>query len=76
MVKPQAPQDVMDAWPAPNFTDPETRSHSAFLGITLTFTLITLIIVSLRTYVRFFKLKAPGWDDYFIFVSTVLYRVA
>jgi hypothetical protein len=71
MVKPQPPQDIKDQWPQPNFVDPEIRSHATFLGITLSLTLLTLIIVGLRTYVRFFALRAPGWDDYFIFVATV-----
>lgn len=71
MVKPIPPQNVTDTWPAQNIIDPETRSPEVLLGTTLTLTILTLAIVAARTYVRFFSLRAPGWDDYFIFVATV-----
>jgi hypothetical protein len=71
MVKPIPPQEIKDKWPPPNFVDPERRSPALLLGITLTMTLLTIIVVGLRTYVRFIALRAPGWDDYAIFVSTV-----
>ncbi|KAF2665481.1 hypothetical protein BT63DRAFT_66879 [Microthyrium microscopicum] len=71
MVKPQPPQDVLDSWPTQNLVNPEYHSHTAFLGITLAMTILTMIVISLRTYVRFFMLRAPGWDDYFIFIAAI-----
>lgn len=71
MVKPLPPPEVTEKWPPLNYINPETRPWELLLGITIFMMGLTIIIVLLRTYVRFILLHAPGWDDYFIWIATV-----
>ncbi|KAI9681265.1 MAG: hypothetical protein M1817_002547 [Caeruleum heppii] len=52
---------------------PEINALSEYpkiLAICISLTAIMLLIVSLRMYVRWVMVKAPGWDDYAIIAST------
>jgi hypothetical protein len=71
MVKPIPPQSIRDTWPAPNFRDPEIRSHVLFHGVTIALTLAMLAVMSLRFYTRYILLGTRGWDDLFILVASV-----
>jgi hypothetical protein len=71
MVKPAPPDDVRETWPAPNFDNPKTRDHASYIGITVSLTSLTFVVVACRTYVRFYMLRTPGWDDLFIFFAAV-----
>jgi hypothetical protein len=71
MVKSVPPQSIRDSWPAPNFVDPEIRSHALFYGATIFLTVVMLIVISLRAYTRFVVLGTIGWDDFFIVIAAV-----
>jgi hypothetical protein len=71
MVKPIPPLNVSDSWPAVNYVNPEIRSHGALLAITVVFTTVMVLIISMRLYVRLFVLRTPGWDDLFILIAAV-----
>ena len=66
MVKPIPPKNISDAWPAPNYVNPEIRSHGALLAATITLTTLMMSIVSMRLYVRLIILHTLSWDDFFI----------
>jgi len=71
MVKPIPPLNVSDTWPKANYVNPEIRSHGTLLAITIVFTTVMVLIISMRLYVRLFMLRTPGWDDFFILIAAV-----
>jgi hypothetical protein len=71
MVKNIPPQSVLDTWPAPNFVDPEIRSHAMFHGVTILLTVLMFVVVSVRAYTRVVILGMIGWDDFFILLAAV-----
>ncbi|PSN65235.1 hypothetical protein BS50DRAFT_460965, partial [Corynespora cassiicola Philippines] len=55
-------------WPAPNFTNPETRGWAAPICLIVLFA-ITLLIFGARIWSRFFITRTPGVDDWLIIAS-------
>ncbi|KAH8200488.1 hypothetical protein TruAng_005381 [Truncatella angustata] len=53
---------------AVNLNDPEPLANrkETILGCVITFLIVSWICVSLRLYVRFKIVRAPGWDDLFV----------
>lgn len=45
-----------------------SRSKAVFVGVTLTFTLATILVVA-RLVSRFHIVKCRGWDDYLIILA-------
>ena len=56
------PISVFLSWPAPNYTDPETRGQ-ALLIVNVIFATLVVIAVVGRFYSRLFIKYAYGWDD-------------
>ncbi|EFQ98136.1 hypothetical protein MGYG_01172 [Nannizzia gypsea CBS 118893] len=57
------PPEVIRTWPKPNRINPEFQGPElAILGVT--FTTLSVIIVSLRMFVRLHLRKAASWDDW------------
>jgi len=71
MVKPVPPDEVRENWPKANFDNPETRDHASYIGMTVTLTFLMLVVVSWRAYVRFYMLRTPGRDHFFVFLAAV-----
>lgn len=63
------PPDVVSSWPAPNYTDPETRGN-ALLICNVIFQTLATIAVAGRLYSRFVK-KWFGIDDAMIILAYV-----
>lgn len=64
------PQDIIDSWPEPNFTDPETRKTELTAGI-ITVTVASVIVLLLRLYSRVIVMRSTGLDDIFILIAEV-----
>ncbi|WQF83981.1 hypothetical protein CDEST_08995 [Colletotrichum destructivum] len=56
---------------ADNLSDPEPalNSRPAVLGMVISFLILAWMCGSFRLYVRYFVLRCPGWDDYFVMLS-------
>ncbi|KAK2049735.1 hypothetical protein LZ31DRAFT_286401 [Colletotrichum somersetense] len=56
---------------ADNLSDPEPtlNKQPAVLGMVLSFMALAWICGVYRLYVRYFILRCPGWDDYFVVLS-------
>jgi hypothetical protein len=65
-----APPEVRATWPKPNFVNPETQGAASVVALSL-LAVLSMSIVGLRLYTRFFMLRSPGADDYAIIVATV-----
>jgi len=54
-----------------NLSDPEPtlNRQAAVLGMVLSFMTVAWICGVYRLYVRYFILRCPGWDDYFVILS-------
>jgi hypothetical protein len=47
-----------------------TDRHAEFLGLWITFAILTTVIVALRFYVRIAIVRHTGWDDYTMVLAT------
>ncbi|EEQ27909.1 conserved hypothetical protein [Microsporum canis CBS 113480] len=57
------PPEVIRSWPKPNYINPEYAGPElAIIGVT--FATLSVIIVSLRMFVRLHMRKAASWDDW------------
>ncbi|GBF60139.1 hypothetical protein TMEN_2543 [Trichophyton mentagrophytes] len=57
------PPEVIKSWPKPNYVNPEYAGPElAIIGVT--FTTLSVIVMSLRMYVRLHLRKAASWDDW------------
>ncbi|RAL06194.1 uncharacterized protein BO80DRAFT_370731, partial [Aspergillus ibericus CBS 121593] len=56
------PLSVIESWPAPNTTDPESHSHAASI-LAAIFGGIAVVTVSLRLWARCVIQRQGGWDD-------------
>jgi len=63
------PIGVVVQWPTPNYENPVTR-HGA-LSITVILTLLTVLIVGIRIYVRGIMQGAMGLDDWIVLAAMV-----
>lgn len=64
------PASVEASWPTPNYVNPETRGP-LLLRVESTLLVLSVIVVSLRAYVRGRMIRNFGWDDWFIFMAMV-----
>lgn len=62
------PEEVRQSWPEPNLVDPPTRGN-LLLIISLCFTIVTILVVSGRFYVRLGILRTLYVDDFFIAIA-------
>ncbi|KAF1988795.1 hypothetical protein K402DRAFT_419144 [Aulographum hederae CBS 113979] len=62
------PSEVLEAWPAPNYVDPETRGPALYV-VTGLFSAFVLLAISLRLYARLVIRRWFGADDVFILLS-------
>jgi len=67
------PPDVVASWPAPNYTNPETRGP-ALIIVDLLAVSISTICLGLRLYVRARIVRSVGWDDW-LMVGAALFGV-
>ncbi|KAG7288134.1 hypothetical protein NEMBOFW57_007657 [Staphylotrichum longicolle] len=59
----QPPPDVVASWPAPNYTNPETRGPALVIVELLAMSISTLCL-GLRFYVRAYIMRSVDWDDW------------
>ena len=71
----QPPADVVASWPAPNYTNPETRGP-ALIVVELITVFISTVCIALRLYVKARILHSVGWDDWLIVGAAVRICVA
>jgi len=64
------PPEVVASWPAPNFTNPETRGP-ALIVVELLALCIGTILLSLRMYVRVRIMRSVDWDDWLMVAGAV-----
>ncbi len=64
------PPDLVASWPAPNYTNPETRGP-ALIIVELLAVSISTICLGLRLYVRVRIVRSVGWDDWLMVGATV-----
>lgn len=64
------PPDVVASWPAPNFTNPETRGPALIIVEILALS-IGCILLGLRMYVRVRITRSVGWDDWLMVAGAV-----
>lgn len=67
------PDTILNEWPSPNYTDPDTRGNSALI-VGVGFLIISLVVVTARLYTRIFVKRTFGLDDGLIVVASVLIR--
>lgn len=64
------PPEVIKTWPKPNYVNPEYAGPElAIIGVT--FTTLSIIVMSLRMYVRLHLRKAASWDDWLMVAAIV-----
>ena len=64
------PQEVINSWPEPNFTNPDTHKTELTAGI-ITVTVASSIVLLLRMYSRLIVVRSAGLDDLLIVVAQV-----
>ena len=64
------PPEVIAAWPAPNFTNPERRGPAKTILTVILWAVVTAIL-SLRLYTRRYISKHVGWDDLLVVAAFV-----
>jgi hypothetical protein len=69
------PQEVYDAWPKPNYVNPETRGH-AFYFVSSISLAAAAISVCLRLWTRIYVRRYFGLDDLLIVLALVRYHLA
>lgn len=66
------PLAVLLAWPRPNYINPENRGPGLLI-IEMVFLGIATICLCLRMYIRIFKIRQTGWDDWLMVAAMVSY---
>lgn len=66
------PPGVLLSWPAPNYTNPQTRSQALVVVDTL-FPALSFLVVAFRTYTRVYLKRWFGMDDVLITLALVSY---
>lgn len=69
------PPSVIASWPIPNYVDPPQRGPGVLI-VTIVFTILMLAATSARMWVRFFKTRSPGLDDYLILMAMVSFHLS
>ena len=64
------PPEVAASWPAPNYTDPETRGP-ALIIVELIAVSVSTICLAMRLYVKARILRSIAWDDWLIIGAAV-----
>ncbi|PYI00513.1 hypothetical protein BO78DRAFT_289142, partial [Aspergillus sclerotiicarbonarius CBS 121057] len=64
------PLSVIESWPAPNTTDPESHSHAAAI-LAAIFGGIAVVTVSLRLWARCVIQRQGGLDDIFVALALI-----
>jgi hypothetical protein len=64
------PPEVYASWPAPNYTNPQTRGPSVVIFNAVLISIVTFTVL-LRLYVRAYMLRWLGIDDVFIIIALV-----
>ncbi|WYZ39944.1 hypothetical protein EsH8_IV_000285 [Colletotrichum jinshuiense] len=64
------PLAVLLAWPRPNYINPENRGPGLLI-IEMVFLGIATICLCLRMYIRIFKIRQTGWDDWLMVAAMV-----
>jgi hypothetical protein len=64
------PLSVLETWPTPNYTNPETRG-STLVIVNAVFIALTIFVVFARLYTRCFINRWFGVDDIFIVLALV-----
>ena len=64
------PQQVIDSWPEPNFTNPDSHKTELTAGI-ITVTVASTIVLLLRLYSRLIVVRNAGLDDALIVFAQV-----
>lgn len=68
------PLDVFIHWPIPNYTNPVTQGYGALI-VNVIFMVITIPLVGLRIWSRWYMRRWLGYDDFFCVLS-VFFAVA
>lgn len=56
-------------------SNPNEDEGTKILGVTIAVTAVALIVVVTRLYVRFFMVRAPGWDVWLSLCATLKLRL-
>lgn len=64
------PWSVVLGWPAPNYSDPETRGKGLLAVIISAFSII-VVVAGARLWTRLYLSRAAGLDDILIALSLV-----
>lgn len=64
------PLSIILSWPAPNYTNPQTRGD-ALLIVMIIFSILVFLAVTGRLYTRIFVKKWFGWDDAMIVLAFI-----
>ncbi|KAK4040686.1 hypothetical protein C8A01DRAFT_46055 [Parachaetomium inaequale] len=62
------PPEVLASWPAPNYTNPQTRGRALIIVELITLP-IALICLGLRLYARIHVMGRSEWDDWMMVVA-------
>jgi hypothetical protein len=61
---------ILESWPKPNYTNPETRGPGVIYINSVLYSLV-VAVVGIRTYTRLFISRSFGLDDSFILIAMV-----
>ena len=64
------PLDVISSWPKPNYVDPEYQGPQLHI-VGAIFLILSIIVVTLRIWVRVHMKKSAGWDDWIMVAAIV-----
>lgn len=64
------PLSVIETWPTPNYSDPNTRGPSSLI-LNIVFIAMVMVAVAIRYYCRLCIKKWFGWDDIMIAMALV-----
>ena len=64
------PPEVLASWPAPNYTNPQTRGPALIIVELITLP-IALICLGLRLYARVHVMGRTDWDDWLMVAAAV-----
>ncbi|KXL50068.1 hypothetical protein M433DRAFT_27169 [Acidomyces richmondensis BFW] len=64
------PLSVIETWPTPNYSDPNTRGPSSLI-LNIVFIAMVMVAVAIRYYCRLCIKKWFGWDDIMIAMALI-----
>jgi hypothetical protein len=64
------PPEVIESWPKPNYINPESKGNGLLI-VALVFTVLSVLVVSLRLWTRLWLQRRPGMDDLLIGLAMV-----